>query len=42
VSLQLWQASAEERFVLALPRSHAAGFRHWLVGAATAMVGIEA
>ena len=40
VSLQLWQASAEERFVLALPRSHAAGFRHWLVGAAAAAVGV--
>ncbi len=34
VSLQIWQASPEPAFVLALPRSHAAGFHHSLLGTA--------
>ena len=42
VSLQIWQASPEPAFVLAVPRSHAAGFHHTLLGTAASLCGGEA
>ena len=34
VALQIWQTDESPRYVLALPRSHAAGWQRWLLEAA--------
>ena len=42
VSLQIWQSGPEPAFVLAVPRSHAEGFHHTLLGTAASLCGGEA
>ena len=42
VALQIWQTDESPRYVLALPRSHAAGWQRWLLEAAAATASREA